>query len=152
MASLNKVMLLGNIGQEPEIKTTQSGKEFANLSIATTESWKDKNSGEKKEKTERHKIVCFNEGLVKVIKQYCHKGDKLYIEGQMRTRKWEKDGQTRYTTEVVLGSYTGNLVMCSSKPSNSQSKPVQVNDVNYPTKAQASQKREEDYLDDDIPF
>ena len=152
MASLNKVMLIGNIGQEPEIKTTQSGKEFANLSIATSDSWKDKNSGEKKEKTEWHKVVVFNDGLVNIIKQYCHKGDRLYVEGQVRTRKWDQDGQTRYTTEVVLGSYTGHLVMCSSKPSNSRSKPVQVNDVNYPTKEQARQNRENDYLDDEIPF
>ena len=94
--SLNKVLLIGRLGADPEIKQMVNGKSVARFSLATSNTWKDKNTGEKKEKTEWHKIVCFNEGLVKVIKQYCHKGDRLYIEGQMRTRKWEKDGQTRY--------------------------------------------------------
>ena len=149
MASLNKIMLLGNLGNEPEIKATKSGSEFANLSIATTESWKDKNSGEKKEKTEWHRVVIFNQGLVKVVKNYCHKGDKLYIEGAIRTRKYDQDGQTKYSTEVVLGQYSGNIVMCSPKNSNSDAK---VHGIDYPTKAQAQANRMEEELDDEIPF
>tara|TARA_R100001163_G_scaffold46263_1_gene34771 strand:+ start:1475 stop:1921 length:447 start_codon:yes stop_codon:yes gene_type:complete len=148
MASLNKVMLLGNLGNDPELKATKGGTEFANLSLATTDSWKDKNTGEKKEKTEWHRIVIFNQGLVKVVKNYVKKGDKLYIEGNIRTRKFEQDGQTKYSTEIVLGQYSGNIVMCSPK-SSSQS---QVHGIEYPTKAQAEAKRMEEELDDEIPF
>ena len=152
MASLNKVMLLGNLGKEPEIKTTQNGNEFALLTLATSESWKDKQSGEKKEKTERHRIVVWNEGLVKVLKQYCHKGDKLYVEGQLKTRKWQdQNNQDKYTPEVVLGTFTGNLVMCNPKASNSNND-IRVNDIDYPTKAEARLTRAEKELDDDIPF
>lgn len=149
MASLNKIMLLGNLGNEPEIKTTKSGSEFANLSIATTDSWKDKNTGEKKEKTEWHRVVIFNQGLVKVVKNYCHKGDKLYLEGSIRTRKYDQDGQTKYSTEIVLGQYSGNIVMCSPKTSNGEAK---VHGIDYPTKAQAQANRIEEELDDEIPF
>ena len=149
MASLNKIMLLGNLGNEPEIKTTKSGSEFANLSIATTDSWKDKNTGEKKEKTEWHRVVIFNQGLVKVVKNYCHKGDKLYLEGSIRTRKYDQDGQTKYSTEIVLGQYSGNIVMCSPKTSNGEAK---VHGIDYPTKAQAQANRIEEELDVEIPF
>jgi len=149
MASLNKIMLLGNLGNEPEIKTTKSGSEFANLSIATTDSWKDKNTGEKKEKTEWHRVIIFNQGLVKVVKNYCHKGDKLYLEGSIRTRKYDQDGQTKYSTEIVLGQYSGNIVMCSPKTSNGEAK---VHGIDYPTKAQAQANRIEEELDDEIPF
>jgi single-strand DNA-binding protein len=152
MASLNKVMLLGNLGKDPEIKATQKGNEFANLTLATSESWTDKQSGEKKERTEWHKIVVWNEGLVKVLKQFCHKGDKLYVEGQLKTRKWtDNNNQDKYTTEVVLGKFTGNLVMCNPKTSNSKSG-VQVHDIDYPTKAEARLSRAEKELDDEIPF
>ena len=149
MASLNKIMLLGNLGNEPEIKTTKSGSEFANLSIATTDSWKDKNTGEKKEKTEWHRVIIFNQGLVKVVKNYCHKGDKLYLEGSIRTRKYDQDGQTKYSTEIVLGQYSGNIVMCSPKTSNGEAK---VHGIDYPTNAQAQANRIEEELDDEIPF
>tara|TARA_R110001592_G_scaffold85761_3_gene253332 strand:+ start:5106 stop:5555 length:450 start_codon:yes stop_codon:yes gene_type:complete len=149
MASLNKIMLLGNLGNEPEVKTTKSGSEFANLSIATTDSWKDKNTGEKKEKTEWHRVVIFNQGLVKVVKNYCHKGDKLYIEGSIRTRKYEQDGHQKFSTEVVLGQYSGNIVMCSPKSSNGEAK---VHGIDYPTKAQAQANRMQEDLDDEIPF
>ena len=114
--SINKVTLIGNVGNEPEIRQTQQGKEIANLSIATSESWRDKNTGERKEKTEWHRVVIFNEGLVKVIKNYVHKGSKLYIEGALQTRKWTgNDGVEKYTTEVVLQGYSGNLTMLDSK-------------------------------------
>lgn len=114
--SVNKVILIGNVGKDPEIRSTQDGKEIASLSLATSESWKDKNSGERKEKTEWHRISIFNEGLVKVVKNYVKKGSKLYIEGQLQTRKWtDKDGVEKYSTEVVLQNYGGTLTMLDGK-------------------------------------
>ncbi len=114
--SINKVTLIGNVGNEPEIRSTQDGREIANLSIATSESWKDKNSGERKEKTEWHRVVIFNEGLVKIVKNYVHKGSKLYIEGALQTRKWTgSDGVEKYTTEVVLQGFNGNLTMLDGR-------------------------------------
>lgn len=114
--SINKVILVGNLGFDPEIRSTQDGREIANLRIATSESWKDRNTGERKEKTEWHRVVIFNEGLVNVAKNYCKKGTKLYIEGQLQTRKWtNKEGQEQYSTEVVLQGYNGNLTMLDSK-------------------------------------
>jgi single-strand DNA-binding protein len=110
--SINKVILIGNLGQDPDIKSTQDGREIANLSIATSESWKDKSSGERKDKTEWHRVVVFNEELVKLCKQYIKKGSKLYIEGQLQTRKWvDQSGNDRYSTEVVLQNYRGSIVM-----------------------------------------
>ncbi|MDG1287688.1 MAG: single-stranded DNA-binding protein [Rickettsiales bacterium] len=116
--SINKVTLIGNVGNEPEIRQTQDGRELANLSIATSDSWRDKNTGERREKTEWHRVVVFNEGLVKVIKNYVHKGSKLYLEGALQTRKWTgNDGIEKYTTEVVLQGFNGNLTMLDSKGS-----------------------------------
>lgn len=113
--SINKVILVGNLGRDPEIRSTQDGREIANLALATSESWKDRNTGEKREKTEWHRIVIFNEGLVNVVKNYVKKGSKLYIEGQLQTRKWEDaSGQERYSTEIVLQGYGGNLTMLDS--------------------------------------
>lgn len=110
--SINKVILVGNLGRDPEIRAMQDGREVASLAIATSESWKDKNTGEKKEKTEWHKVSIFNDGLVNVAKNYLKKGAKVYIEGQLQTRKWtNKEGQEQYTTEVVLQGYGGNLTM-----------------------------------------
>ena len=118
--SLNKVTLIGNLGKDPEIRSTNDGRELANFSIATTESWKDKVTGEKKEKTEWHKIVVFSEGLVRVIKSYVKKGSKLYIEGQLQTRKWtDNEGHERYTTEVVLQNYNSNLLLLDSRSDSS---------------------------------
>ena len=106
--SVNKVILVGNIGRDPEIRSTQDGMRIANLSLATSETWRDKSSGERKEKTEWHRVAVFNDRLVDVIEKYVKKGAKLYIEGQLQTRKWtDKDGQDRYTTEVVLGRFNG---------------------------------------------
>ncbi len=114
--SVNKVILVGNLGQDPEIRRTQDGKAIANFSIATSESWRDRNTGERREKTEWHRIVCFNEGLTKVIEQYVKKGSKVYIEGQLQTRKWQdQQGQDRYTTEVVLQGFNSNLTMLDSR-------------------------------------
>jgi len=114
--SLNKVNLIGNLGRDPDIRMTNDGKEIANLNLATTESWKDKATGSKKERTEWHKIVCFNEGLTKIIKDYVRKGTKLYIEGQIQTRKWiDHDNQERYVTEIVLQNYNSNLILLDSR-------------------------------------
>jgi single-strand DNA-binding protein len=114
--SVNKVILVGNLGRDPEIKQMPSGSSIANLSIATSESWRDKASGERKEKTEWHRVVVFNEGLVRVIEQYVKKGSKLYIEGQLETRKWQdKDGNDKYSTEVVLRNFNSVLTMLDGK-------------------------------------
>ncbi len=120
--SLNKVQLIGNLGKDPEIRSTQDGREIANLTIATSESWKDKMSGEKKEKTEWHRVVIFNEGLVNVVKNYVKKGSKLYIEGQLQTRKWtDQSGVEKYSTEVVLQGFGGTLTMLDARGGESAS-------------------------------
>ena len=114
--SVNKVILVGNLGADPEIRRTQDGRPIANFSVATSESWRDKNTGERREKTEWHRVVCFNEGLCKVIEQYVKKGSKVYVEGQLQTRKWQdQSGQDKYTTEVVLQGFNGNLTMLDSR-------------------------------------
>lgn len=134
--SVNKVILIGNMGADPEIRRTQDGKPIANLRIATSESWRDKATGERKEKTEWHRVVVFNEGLCKVIEQYVTKGSKLYIEGALATRKWQdKDGQDKYSTEVVLNGYGGVLTMLDG-PKDNGSRP----------------DRERDAPSEDIPF
>ena len=118
--SLNKVMLIGNLGNDPEDRSTQDGRSLCTFSIATTESWKDKNSGERRDKTEWHRIVIFNEGLVGIAEQYLKKGSKVFLEGQLQTRKWEdKDGIEKYTTEVVLQNFNGNLTMLGGRNDNS---------------------------------
>jgi single-strand DNA-binding protein len=115
--SVNKVILVGNLGKDPEIRRTQDGRPIANLRIATSESWRDKNSGEKREKTEWHSVVIFNENLCKVAEQYLKKGSKVYVEGQLQTRKWQdQQGQDRYSTEVVLQGYNGSLTMLDGRP------------------------------------
>ena len=117
--SVNKVILVGNLGADPEIRRTQDGRPIANLSIATSDSWRDKNTGERREKTEWHRVAVFNEGLCKVIEQYVRKGSKVYIEGKLQTRKWQdQNGQDRYTTEVVLQNYDGNLTMLDGRGDN----------------------------------
>jgi single-strand DNA-binding protein len=132
MASLNKVTLIGNLGKAPEIRKTQSGKPIASFSIATSESWKDKQTGEKKEKTEWHNIVVFNEGLAGVVERYVKKGSKVYIEGALQTRKWQdKDGHDRYTTEVVLQGYSGALIMLDGR-NNSDTQQDAGTDYNAP--------------------
>lgn len=114
--SVNKVILIGNLGADPEIRRTQDGKPIANLNIATSESWRDRNSGERKEKTEWHRVVIFNEGLCKVAEQYLKKGSTVYVEGQLQTRKWQdKDGQDRYSTEVVLQGFNSTLTMLGGR-------------------------------------
>jgi single-strand DNA-binding protein len=114
--SVNKVILIGNVGADPEIRRTQDGRPIANLRIATSESWRDRNSGERREKTEWHNVVVFSEGLCKVVEQYVKKGAKLYIEGQLQTRKWQdQTGNDRYTTEVVLQGFNATLTMLDGR-------------------------------------
>ena len=115
-ASVNKVILVGNLGRDPEVKMVQDGTKIVNLSVATSESWKDKLSGERKERTEWHRVVIFNEKLGEVAERYLRKGQKIYLEGQIQTRKWtDQNGQERYTTEVVLGKFRGELTMLDGK-------------------------------------
>ena len=147
--SLNKVLLIGRLGADPEIKQMVNGKSVARLSLATSQSWKDKNTGEKKEKTEWHRIVVFNEGLVNVIKQYLKKGSQVYIEGQLSTRKWkdEQTGQDKYSTEVLIQGYNSSLTMLGGGNQNNINQ--QQNDKqNISEDSQVSQNE----LDDDIPF
>ena len=118
--SLNKVLLIGRLGNDPEIKQMQNGKSVARLSVATSESWKDKNTGEKKEKTECHRVVIFNEGLVGVVQKYLKKGAQVYIEGQLNTNKYtDSNGQEKYSTQIVLQGYSSSLTMLDGKNSSS---------------------------------
>ena len=146
--SLNKVLLIGRLGADPEIKEMVNGKSVARLSLDTSQSWKDKNTGEKKEKTEWHRIVVFNEGLVNVVKQYLKKGAQIYVEGQISTRKWkdESTGQDKYSTEVVIQGYNSSLTMLGS--GNSSISSNQDNNQSIENTSQASQND----LDDEIPF
>ncbi len=146
--SLNKVLLIGRLGADPEIKQMVNGKSVARLSIATSQSWKDKNTGEKKEKTEWHRVVVFNEGLVNVVQQYLKKGAQIYIEGQLTTRKWkdEKSGQDRYSTEIVLQGYNSTLTMLGGGNSNNLTS--QETKQNFDEMSQSNKND----LDDDIPF
>jgi single-strand DNA-binding protein len=114
--SVNKVILVGNLGADPEVRTLPSGNKVVNLSVATSETWRDKNSGERKEKTEWHRVVIFSEGLTRVAEQYLRKGSKVYLEGQLQTRKWQdQSGQDKYSTEVVLQGFNSNLTMLDGR-------------------------------------
>jgi len=146
--SLNKVLLIGRLGADPEIKQMVNGKSVARISLATSQSWKDKNTGEKKEKTEWHRVVVFNEGLVNVVQQYLKKGAQVYVEGQLTTRKWkdEKSGQDRYSTEVVIQGYNSSLTMLGGGNQNSTSS--QTSKENLESTSQEISHE----MDDDIPF
>lgn len=114
--SVNKVILVGNLGQDPEVRSFQNGGKVCNISVATSENWKDRNTGERRDKTEWHRVAIFSEGLVRVAEQYLRKGSKVYLEGQLETRKWQdQSGQDRYTTEVVLRGYNSNLTMLDGR-------------------------------------
>lgn len=122
--SVNKVILIGNLGADPEIRNTQDGRPIANLRVATTETWRDRNSGERREKTEWHRVVIFNEGLCRIAEQYLRKGSKVYLEGQLQTRQWEdQSGQKRYSTEVVLQGFNSQLTMLDSRQSGGEGMP-----------------------------
>ncbi len=114
--SINKVILVGNVGQDPEVRTTQDGREIANFSLATSESWKDKATGEKRDKTEWHRVVIFSQGLVSIVKNYVKKGSKLYIEGSLQTRKWtDSQGIEKFTTEIALQNFNSTMQILDSK-------------------------------------
>jgi single-strand DNA-binding protein len=156
MSSVNKVILVGNLGQEPEVRTLPSGGKVVNLSLATSETWRDKSSGERKEKTEWHRVVIFSEGLAKVAEQYLHKGSKVYLEGSLQTRKWtDQSGTEKYSTEVVLQGFNSNLTMLDGRGDGAPQEPAA---QSY--KADKSQRRpasqvpafEPAGMDDDIPF
>jgi len=129
MSSLNKVQIIGNVGKDPEVRAMSSGDKVANITVATSEKWTDKTSGEKKEKTEWHRVTVWNQGLVGVIEKYLKKGDKVYFEGQLETRKWDKDGVDMYTTEITLRPYRGEMVLLSGPrsvaPGEVSSEPMQ---------------------------
>ena len=150
--SLNKVQLIGRLGADPDIKQMVNGKNVARLSIATSQSWKDKSSGERKEKTEWHRVVIFNEGLVNVVQQYLKKGANVYIEGQLSTRKWkdESSGQDKYSTEIVLQGYNSSLTMLDSR--NATGNTSNLVSENKSTLPNDSLNQENSDLDDEIPF
>jgi single-strand DNA-binding protein len=147
--SVNKVILVGNLGRDPEVRRLTSGDPVVNLSVATSESWRDKASGERKERTEWHRVVIFNENLAKIAEQYLRKGAKVYIEGALQTRKYtDKDGAEKYTTEVVLQKYRGELTMLDGRGDSDRSE-------RQPAMAGASEggrSFERAELDDEIPF
>ena len=145
--SLNKVLLIGRLGADPEIKQMVNGKNVARLSLATSQTWKDKNTGEKKEKTEWHRVVIFNEGLVNVVQQYLKKGAQIYLEGQLSTRKWkdEQSGQDKYSTEIVLQGFNSTLTMLGNKSTTTQNEEKS----SLPNEENSTSEND---LDDQIPF
>ena len=149
--SLNKVLLIGRLGADPEIKQMVNGKSVARLSVATSQSWKDKSTGERKEKTEWHRVVIFNEGLVNVVQQYLKKGANVYIEGALTTRKWkdESSGQDKYSTEIVLQGYNSSLTMLDGRSKSDSSNLVTENKSSLPNDDIQSVNKD---LDDEIPF
>ncbi len=161
--SVNKVILIGNLGADPEIRRTQDGRPVGNLRVATTESWRDKQTGERREKTEWHRVVIFSEGLCRIAEQYLHKGSKIYLEGQLQTRKWEdQSGQERYTTEVVLQGFNGVLTMLDSRGQGGAGESRgdygsgggdfgRSGPMDSPAQGGGGYSRNED-LDDEIPF
>lgn len=154
-SSLNKVMLIGNLGADPIIRQTQDGKRLAQLSLATSETWKDKNTGEKKDKTQWHRIVIFNDGLAGVVESYLKKGSKVYIEGQLQSRKYtDKEGIEKYTTEIVLANYNGTLTMLDSKGSSGDFSSDSMSQIDQNTSSDSQSLSNSDDLDidDEIPF
>lgn len=144
--SVNKVILVGNLGADPEVRKFQNGGSVCNLRVATSDSWKDRNTGERREKTEWHNVAIFSEGLVRVAEQYLRKGAKVYLEGQLETRKWQdRDGNDRYTTEVVLRNFNSSMVMLDSRGGGDRS----AGGMSDQGGSSGGQRYE---LDDDIPF
>jgi single-strand DNA-binding protein len=150
MNGVNKAILVGHLGADPEVRQTNSGQTIANLRVATSESWKDKQTGERRERTEWHRVVIFNEGLARIAEQYLKKGSKVYLEGQIQTRKWQdQTGQDRYNTEVVLVGFGSQLVLLDSKPTNGAAR----TDPQAPlSPARALPKSLGEEIDDEIPF
>jgi single-strand DNA-binding protein len=155
--SVNKVILVGNLGADPDVRTTQDGRPIVNLSVATSESWRDRNTGERREKTEWHRVVIFSEGLAKVAEQYLRKGSKVYLEGQLQTRKWQdQGGQDRYTTEIVLQGFNSNLTMLDGRNEGGEGgfSAPRASDNRRPSQAPSQNAPAFDAggQDDDIPF
>ena len=152
--SLNKVLLIGRLGADPEIKQMSNGKSLATLSLATSQSWKDKATGEKKEKTEWHRIVVFNEGLVNVVQQYLKKGAQIYVEGQITTRKWkdEQSGQDKYSTEIVIQGYNSSLTMLGGGNTGSAGGGIQNDNTQTPANNFEDSPQVSNDMDDEIPF
>ena len=152
VGSVNKVILLGNLGADPEIRAMQSGNKVASFSLATSKRWKDKSTQEQKEKTSWHKVVVFGDGLVDIVEKYVKKGSKIYIEGELQTRKWQdQEGKDRYTTEVVLQGFGGNLTLLDSSrnsnlDTNQQNNNKEIEDSSNTSNADSNE------MDDDIPF
>ncbi len=159
--SVNKAIIIGNLGADPEVRRTQDGKPIVNMNIATSDTWRDKATGERKEKTEWHRVVIFNEGLAKVAEQYLHKGSKVCVEGALQTRKWQdKDGKDKYSTEIVLTGYGSTLVMLDKPDRESGDRPASERGANsYADATGRSRPRATspgrstgDELNDDVPF
>ena len=151
--SVNKVTLLGNLGRDPEVRAMQNGDKIVQLSVATSDRWKDKSSGEQRERTEWHRVVIFNEALGKIAEQYLKKGSTVYLEGQLQTRKWtdQQSGQEKYTTEVVLQRYRGELTLLGSRSDNQISNDQQNSEIDQSNQISMSDDIASD-LDDEIPF
>lgn len=150
--SVNKVTLVGNLGRDPEIRAMQNGDKIVQLSVATSDRWKDKNSGEQRERTEWHRVVIFNDALGRIAEQYLKKGSTVYLEGQLQTRKWtdQQSGQEKYTTEVVLQRYKGELTLLGSRPENQVEN--QYNNTQIDQTEQMNEPNIASDLDDEIPF
>ncbi|MDC1086734.1 single-stranded DNA-binding protein [Alphaproteobacteria bacterium] len=150
--SVNKVTLVGNLGRDPEIRAMQNGDKIVQLSVATSDRWKDKNSGEQRERTEWHRVVIFNDALGRIAEQYLKKGSTVYLEGQLQTRKWtdQQSGQEKYTTEVVLQRYKGELTLLGSRPDNQVEN--QYNNTQADQPDQIGNTNIASDLDDEIPF
>ena len=151
--SVNKVTLVGNLGRDPEVRAMQNGDKIVQLSVATSDRWKDKNSGEQRERTEWHRVVIFNDALGKIAEQYLKKGSTVYLEGQLQTRKWtdQQSGQEKYTTEVVLQRYRGELTLLGSRSENQISNDQQSAEIDQSNQISMSDNIASD-LDDEIPF
>lgn len=154
--SVNKVILIGNVGKDPEIRQSADGRKIVNLTVATSETWKDKTSGARQEKTEWHRVVIFNQGLASVAEQYVKKGTKLYVEGSLQTRKWtDNSGIEKYTTEIVLGNYRGELTLLDSKGGSSDASYGSASmgfDAPSASSGWDSKPAESNSFDDEIPF
>lgn len=151
--SVNKVILIGNLGRDPEVRHTQDGSPIVNLSVATSENWKDRTTGERRERTEWHRIVIFNDRLGETAQKYLRKGSKVYLEGQLQTRKWtDSSGVERYTTEVVLGRFRGEMRMLDSRQGDVSAAPQESDAGGEPTAALEPAAKEGGELDDEIPF
>ena len=152
VGSVNKVILLGNLGRDPEIRSMQSGSKMATFSIATSKRWKDKNTQEQKEKTSWHNVVVFGDGLVNIVENYVKKGSKIYVEGELQTRKWQdQDGNDRYSTEVILQGYNCNLTLLDSRNNTNQSSEI-TKESSMADENLESQTSDSEDPEEDIPF